>query len=256
MLAAAEPIAREQRQQDGVAGRHARQQVDRGWPGPHRRPIGKAVQRHESAFGLGDRIEAGTGCKWPLAAISRDRAINQAGIGWRDRGIVDAIFLHHAGGEILHHDIRPRDQFTRDVAPLRLGEIKRDAALVSIQADEGGTLTGEIGMFIVPGIVAAVRVLDLDDFGAKIGQRLRAGRTGDDPGEIHHQQTVERGWRALCSWRAVRQLRSGSHDRSLPFRFSLAPWPTARAEFRAYFRKGNVGYGLGACANRVPRNFI
>ena len=59
-------------------------------------------------------------------------------------------------------------------------------------------------MFIAARIVAAVRVLDLDDFGAKIGQRLRAGRTGDDPGEIHDQQTVEGGRHALGSWRAIR----------------------------------------------------
>ena len=59
-------------------------------------------------------------------------------------------------------------------------------------------------MFIAARIVAAIGVLDLDDFGAEIGQRLRAGRTGDNPSEIHHQQTVEGGRRAFLSWRAIR----------------------------------------------------
>ena len=78
----------------------------------------------------------------------------------------------------------------RDVARLWLGEIKSNAALVAIQTDKGRAFAGEIGMLIAARIVAAVRILYLDDFGAKIGERLRAGRPGDDPGEIHHQQTV------------------------------------------------------------------
>src|ERR1700737_4095693 len=70
--------------------------------------------------------------------------------------------------------------------------------------------------FIAARIVAAVGILDLDDFGAEIRQRLRAGGTGDDPGEIHDQETVERRRPALRSRRAIRQLRSGRHDYSIP----------------------------------------
>src|SRR6201999_2018235 len=111
-------------------------------------PIRKTVERHEPAFGLRDRIEARTGCKWPLAAIGRNRAINQAGISRPDRTIVEAILLHHAGGEVLHHHVRSRYQFPRDVARLGFGEIEGDAALVAVQADESGTLSGEIGVLI------------------------------------------------------------------------------------------------------------
>ena len=95
------------------------------------------------------------------------------------------------------------DQFACDIASLRPGEIERDTALVAIQADKGGTLAGEIGVFIAARIIAAIRIFDLDHFGAEIGQRLGAGRTGDDPREIHHQQTVPGGRRAFLSWRAI-----------------------------------------------------
>ena len=227
MLAAAEPVAGDQRQQDGVAGRHARRQVDDRRSGPHRRPIRKAVQRHEAAFGLRDRIEAGTQRERALAAIGRDRAIDQARIGRRDRRIVETEFLHHAAGEILHHDIRLRDQFARDLERRRIGEIERDAALVAIEAEEGRALAADFRVFVRPRIVAAVRVFDLDDFGAEIGERLRAGRTGDDPGEIDHQQTVEGGRLALCSRRALRQLRSYRHDqRSSSSDAFCVDWPT------------------------------
>ena len=112
--------------------------------------------------------------------------------------------LHHAGGEILHDYIRPRDQFTRDVASCRISEIKRDAALIAVQTDKSSAFAGEVSVFIAPGIIASIRVLDLDDLGAKIGQGLRARRAGDHPGEIHHQQTIEGGRRALRSRRAIR----------------------------------------------------
>ena len=59
-------------------------------------------------------------------------------------------------------------------------------------------------MLIAARIIAAIRVLDLDDFGAEIRQRLGAGRTGDNPGEIHHQETVKGGRHAFPSWRAIR----------------------------------------------------
>ena len=59
-------------------------------------------------------------------------------------------------------------------------------------------------MFIAARIIAAIGIFDLDHFGAEIGQRLRTGRTGDDPGEIHDQQTVEGGRDALRPWYAIR----------------------------------------------------
>jgi hypothetical protein len=59
-------------------------------------------------------------------------------------------------------------------------------------------------MFIGARIVAAIGVLDLDDFGPEIGQGLRAGRTGDNPGEIHDQQTVKGGRHTRVSGRALR----------------------------------------------------
>ena len=95
------------------------------------------------------------------------------------------------------------NQFTGDVACRRIGEIENDAALAAVQTDESGTLAGEIGVFIAARIIAAIRVLDLDHFGAEIGQRLGAGRTGNNPGEIHHQQTIEGGRRAFLPWRAI-----------------------------------------------------
>ena len=217
MLAAAEPVACQQRKQDGIAGRHARRQVYNRRTGAHRLAVRKAVQRHEAAFGLRDRVEARTQGKRSLAAVGRDRAIDQPRVGRRDVGIVETELLHHAAGEILHHHIRFRDQFARDLERRGVGEVERDAALVAIEAEIGRTLAADFRVLIAARIVAAVRVFDLDDVGAEIGQGLRAGRSGNNAGEIHHQQAVERGWHALLAGCAIRQLRSGRHDRFVLF---------------------------------------
>ena len=239
LLAAAEPVAGDQRQQDRVAGRHARRHVDDRRSGSHRLSIRKAVQRHEAAFGLRDRIEARTQGELALAAIGRDRAIDQPRIGRRDRRIVEAEFLHHAAGEILHHHIRFRDQFARHLQRRRIGEIERNAALVAIETEKGRALAADFRMFIVAGVVASIRVFDLDHLGAEIGQRLRAGRAGNDPGEVDNQQTIEGSRFALCARRSLRQLRSGSHIRHFLLLFCLAK-PAAVAatgDFKAFYRK-------------------
>ena len=151
-----------------------------------------------------------------LAAIGRDRAIDQPRIGRRDRRIVEAEFLHHAAGEILHHHVGLRDQFARNLQRRRVGEIERDTALVAIEAEKRRALAADFRVLIVPRIVAAIRVFDLDHLGAEIGQRLRTGGSGDNPGEVDNQQTIEGRRFALGARRALRQLRSGGHIRRFP----------------------------------------
>ena len=77
-------------------------------------------------------------------------------------------------------------------------------------------------MLVMAGIVAPVGVFDLDHFGAEIGQRLRAGRAGNDPGEIDDQQTIQGSRLSLCARRSLRQLRLGGHLRHFPLLFCLA----------------------------------
>jgi hypothetical protein len=51
-------------------------------------------------------------------------------------------------------------------------------------------------------VVASIGVFDLDDLCAKIGERLRARWTGNDPREVHDEQTVESLRRGAVSWHA------------------------------------------------------
>src|ERR1700739_3275062 len=78
-------------------------------------------------------------------------------------------------------------------------------------------------MLIGPRVVATFRILDLDDLGAKIGKGLRTGRSGNDPGEIDHQQTVEGGRSTLRSRQTIGRWQSGSHGRQFPFGIVCSP---------------------------------
>ena len=200
--------------------------------------VRKAVQRHEAAFGLCDRIEARAQGERPLAAIGGDRAIDQPRIGRRDRRIVEAELLHHAAGKILHHYVGFRDQFARNLQRRRVGEVERDAALVAVEAEKGRALAADFRMFIVARIVAAIGIFDLDDLGAEIGQRLRTGGPRNNTGEIDDQQTVEGGRLALRARRAFRQLRSGGHVGHFLVLFCLAEQIAAAAKvFQGFYRK-------------------
>ena len=134
MLPATEAVAGEQREQNRITSGHSRRYVDDRRARPHRWPVRKAIERHEAAFGLRDRIEARARRERPLAAIGRDRAIDQAWVGWRDRLIVEAKLLHHSAGKILHHDVRLRNELAGNLAGRRNVKVQHNAALVAIQA--------------------------------------------------------------------------------------------------------------------------
>jgi hypothetical protein len=74
----------------------------------------------------------------------------------------------------------------------------------------------------VAGVVAAIRVFDLDHLGAKIRQRLGAGRAGHDAGKVNDQQTIEGSRYTLCARRSLGQLRSCGHFGNFLLLFYMA----------------------------------
>ena len=65
------------------------------------------------------------------------------------------------------------------------------------------------------GVVAAARALDLDHFGAQIGEQLRAPRAGQHAAQIEDLDALER-----LQWRRLQKRRSWSTARA-------ALWPGA-----------------------------
>jgi hypothetical protein len=63
-------------------------------------------------------------------------------------------------------------------------EVEGEAALAAVDGKKIGAFAVNKRRAPAAGVVALARLLDLDDVGAGIGERLRAMRTGQDPGEV------------------------------------------------------------------------
>jgi hypothetical protein len=60
-----------------------------------------------------------------------------------------------------------------------------DALLVAVDAQEGGVLASNLGVALVPRIVAASRLFDLYHLGTLVPKQHGAVRTGQGAGDVH-----------------------------------------------------------------------
>ena len=169
----------------------------------HRPSVRLAGQRHHAEFGLQYRVEAGAVRHRPVLPIGGDGEIDQPREPFGEGGVVEAEALHHAHAEILDDDIRIRQQVEHDFLAFRRADIEGDALLVAVEGEEEMAFSRRAGLRHAPRVVAGRRILDLDDFGAHIGEYLRAERPRDDAREIHHLDAPERGRARLRHWHVV-----------------------------------------------------
>src|SRR5207249_3029504 len=99
--------------------------------------------------------------------------------------------LHEAGGEVLHHDVGALDHLQEELAPGRILEVDRHAALVGVEDKEEHRIEPGHLRTIAARLLAARR-LDLDDVGAEPAQELGAGRAGFELGEIENPDAAQR----------------------------------------------------------------
>src|SRR5258707_12082682 len=76
-------LSRRQRCKHRIARHHPRRHVHDCRAGAQWLAVGITVERHETAFGLYDGIESSAVRQRPLASVSRDGAIDEAWIVWR-----------------------------------------------------------------------------------------------------------------------------------------------------------------------------
>jgi hypothetical protein len=82
-----------------------------GAPALHRRTAGAlARDAHDAAHRLRDQIEAAAMTVGPGTAESRERAVDQAGVGRAQRLVVEAELGHRAGTVVLDDDVGIREQ--------------------------------------------------------------------------------------------------------------------------------------------------
>ena len=174
VLAEAIAVGGDQRGEARLRRCHAGEQIGDRYPRAHRRAVGLTGDRHQPALCLNDVIVTkprggGTG-----AAIARDRAIDQARIDLGDAGIIEPEPVEPAELVILDQDVRFGGKVENDRLPLRARQIDRDRAFAAIGAEIIGALPARERRTPGAGVVAAFRVLDLDHFGAQIGEDLPA----------------------------------------------------------------------------------
>jgi len=177
-------------------------------------------------------------------AEARDRAVDQLRADRAQRGAVQPVLRHHAGREVLDHDIGAAHQVEHQLAGARVGQIDRDAALAGVHAREVGALVGAIGQQLHAGIahfVAFARTLDLDDGGAEVGEQPGAVGACQHAGEVEDGEASEQ---RLVRMRGLGHGRGGLR--------AGARWRDACA--RADRVSGRLAQGVWAAGSPDARN--
>src|SRR5215471_1246354 len=188
-LAFARALALGERDQNAGCGIKAGGDVGDGNTRAHRTSAGMAGDRHQPAHALRDLVKACTGAIGAGLSEAGNRRENDPPIPRMQGLVVDAEPILHVGPEILHHHVGPRHQLQKNVASLRVFQIQRKRALVTVQVEHVVTVTRSAHAFIR--IYARGR-LDLDHVGAEICQNAAAGRTCAHAGEVQNPKMAQR----------------------------------------------------------------
>src|SRR5208283_2154918 len=157
--------------------------------------------------------------------------------------VTEPELVHHAGGEVVGHDVAMLDQLAGDRDRVRIGEIHQDAFLALIVLVEVARAVGphdavgERGEG--PRHARPERALILDHFRAEIGELQVAEGSRPGPGEVEYANSGK--WR--ISHRIILQL-SGATGLAHAFRRS---WRVRRA-LRRYARRGVARPGAATIA--------
>jgi hypothetical protein len=90
-----------------------------------------------------------------------------------------------------HVGLGGRDQLDEKVLPARIAEVQRDRFLVA--RDQLGEERGAVPRLAeMPDLIAAPRILDLDDVGAEVAEEHRHRRAGDHLPAVEHRDAGER----------------------------------------------------------------
>src|SRR5206468_7944551 len=151
-----------------------------------------AVDRHQAAIGLHQRIVAGQVAERSADAERGDRAIHDSRIDARGAGEVEPEFVDGARSEALDEHVGSADQTVQNLEPARRLQVEGQAFLVAIQRDEGRALAAPVRGGPRPGVVPAPGPLDLDDLGPHVSEGLRAERPRHVLGQVRDDDALQR----------------------------------------------------------------
>ena len=133
--------------------------------------------------------------EWPVEPGGRHRKQDDVGLDRAQRFVADAQTLHHAGAEVLDHDVGLGNQPQRQRKAFGVLEVERHrtvagpARMVGQAAIRAGNAFGE-GRQVACHVDARAR-LDLEHFGTQKAQGLADHRSGPDPAEIDDANALQ-----------------------------------------------------------------
>ena len=157
-----------------------------------RRMLRTAGQRHHRAIGLQQRIEARLLAQRTGLAERPHRTIDQPRVDRAQHVRPDAARSDHAGAQVLDQDVRILDKLFEPRDIVRVLDVQSHRALVAVVGVKQQRVAVDEGRAPVPGIVAAVVLLDLDHFGAHIAEDHTGHWPGDRLRDLDHFDAGER----------------------------------------------------------------
>ena len=119
----------------------------------------------------------------PAVPGARRRHHDEVGLDRPQHVVAQPKALDDAGGKVLDNHVAQRDQLLGEVQAGGRGEVQSAGAF---------RLIVRLKRRAADRRVRASGAADLDDLGAHDGQEARRGRTGNDPAQVDHSDTVQR----------------------------------------------------------------
>jgi hypothetical protein len=160
----------------------------------HRLAVGKTVERGESRNAFDQGAEARTAPVRAGLAPTRDAHDHKLRVPREHQLGREAHLLQRVGAEALHQDGGRFDELQQQRDRLGLAQLEREALLVA-----GVELPVQLHAFRAPRAQRVARLgLDLDHFGAEIGEHAREGVAGHQPREVEDANASEGPVRVRC----------------------------------------------------------
>ena len=135
-----------------------------------RRIVRPAGQRHHAAIGLQQRIEARRFAQRTLGSERPDRTIDQPRVQRAHHVGPDAQVADHAGTQVLDQDVGVGNQPLQLCDIVGILDVEGDGLLVAVHRVEQHRVAVDEERSPRPRVVAAIQLLDLDDFGAHVAE--------------------------------------------------------------------------------------
>jgi hypothetical protein len=155
--------------------------------------IGIASDAHEAAHGLDHCVVAGAIAFRSRLSEAGDRAVDQAGVELLQRRVVQAEAREPTDLEVLEQHVGALRETTHQGLTLFACDVDGDGFLAAVCREEICGLRSVVSVEIseegrapAPGVVTAVKPLDLDHLGPEVGENLGRPRTREDPAQIQH----------------------------------------------------------------------